>query len=253
MIADPGGSEGPVASAPAGDLARLSGAPAPPSEPLGVLATALWTAAVVAVFLAVQVAFAVAVGGTGTGEPSGTTVGVATLIAALPALLLLLLAASRRGRPASYLALDLPAPGVTVRWLLPFLLLLGCVDLLSWASGRDVVPPEVLEMVSTARPAWPLVLAVLLAAPVFEELLFRGFVYRGAAATRLGPVGSAALTAGLWAALHLHYAPYYVALVAVYGFALGLARWRTGSTTVAIVLHAAANLVALLQAFIALR
>ncbi len=216
------------------------------------LATIAWAGAVMAVFVAVQVVVVVALEGTENPAPDGGTIALATLAATLPATALLLAAASRRSPWREYLAVDRPS-GADVRgWVVAFVLLLAAVDLATWSLGLPVVPDQVLQMVGTARPLWLLAAVVLVTAPVFEELLFRGFIYRGLASTRLGPFGAIGLAAGLWAALHVQYGPYHVALVVVYGLVLGVARWRSGSTTLAILLHATANLVAFVQAWVVL-
>jgi membrane protease YdiL (CAAX protease family) len=86
-------------------------------------------------------------------------------------------------------------------------------------------------------------IAVVLAAPVFEEGLFRGLLFRGFEASFLKIPGTIALTAILWAALHIQYNFYGIAFIAGTGILFGLARARTGSLLVPLALHAAMNFV----------
>jgi uncharacterized protein len=85
-------------------------------------------------------------------------------------------------------------------------------------------------------------LAVVIVAPVTEELLFRGFLHRGWASCRLGVSGAVVLTSALWAALHQQYNWFGVLWIFLLGLILGWLRQRSGSTTLTIVLHALNNL-----------
>ena len=89
--------------------------------------------------------------------------------------------------------------------------------------------------------------ALLVAAPLFEETFFRGFLFRGFASSFLGVIGTVLVTAGLWALLHVQYDAYGIALVFALGLLLGIARARTGSLWVPIAMHSAANLVATIE------
>jgi membrane protease YdiL (CAAX protease family) len=92
-----------------------------------------------------------------------------------------------------------------------------------------------------------LAVAVVVLAPAFEELLFRGFLYAGLARSRLGPLGAIVVAAAGWAAIHRQYDLIDAAAIFVLGLLFGAARWRTGSTTLAFGLHAAVNLTAVVQ------
>src|SRR5205814_792960 len=60
--------------------------------------------------------------------------------------------------------------------------LVGGWDLLSRSLGREVTPGfmgEVLQSAQAAGALWLLVVAFCVAAPMSEEILARGFLYRG--------------------------------------------------------------------------
>jgi uncharacterized protein len=84
-------------------------------------------------------------------------------------------------------------------------------------------------------------LSVVLVTPVSEELVYRGFLYRGWAQSMLGA----------WCAILLIAAAFSVAheggYIKVYcsGLLYGWLRWRTASTTVPIIAHATTNLATL--------
>jgi uncharacterized protein len=94
-------------------------------------------------------------------------------------------------------------------------------------------------------------LAVLIFAPVFEESLFRGFLFKGFRDSTLGAVGAVILTALLWAALHLQYDIAGVAEIFVLGLVFGVVRLRTGSLYSTLALHFLWNLAALISAALA--
>ncbi len=80
-------------------------------------------------------------------------------------------------------------------------------------------------------------------APIVEETVFRGFLWRGLAASPLGDWGAWLLSSVLFVASHaLEYAdPSALIQIAVGGLILGLVRWRTGSTTASMITHSLSN------------
>ena len=88
----------------------------------------------------------------------------------------------RRWTPANYLGLNRPRPGEIVFAVLCTIALMIVFDLLLYVSGRDLVPPFQVEAYQTAKDAgWllGLLLAIVVVAPIGEEVVFRGFLYRG--------------------------------------------------------------------------
>jgi CAAX protease family protein len=82
-----------------------------------------------------------------------------------------------------------------------------------------------------------LFVANVIVAPLCEELLFRGFIYRGLAPTRLGVAGAILITAILFAVSHPAPLPKIID-----GIVLGGLRWWTRSTTTPLMAHATNNL-----------
>lgn len=148
-----------------------------------------------------------------------------------------------------YLGLRPVAPRLIWRWSIALLAFALVSDLITTALGRPLVP-EVI-MISLRTAVWPslLVLALVLAAPLEEEVLFRGFMFRGLAGTRLGRTGTILVTSLLWCLLHFQYDAYGIATVFASGLLLGWARWQTGSLYTCLALHALMNLIASIQAF----
>jgi membrane protease YdiL (CAAX protease family) len=88
---------------------------------------------------------------------------------------------------------------------------------------------------------WLFWAAAVLAAPLFEEIFFRGFLFRGFETSFLKPAGTIALTSALWAAMHIQYNLLGMGFIFCTGIVFGLARARTRSLLVPMTLHAAMN------------
>lgn len=117
-------------------------------------------------------------------------------------------------------------------------------DGLTYLLGRAVIPEFMLRAYVTAYFAPLLWLAIVIAAPLAEELFFRGFLFEGIRYTRLGATGAVVITSLLWAVIHLQYGPYEIGTVFIVGLILGAARLATGSIYTSIAMHALVNLVA---------
>ena len=84
-------------------------------------------------------------------------------------------------------------------------------------------------------------------APVFEETLFRGFLFVGLRNSRVGPVWTVIITAVTFAALHsLQYDFFSLIAILVLGLTFGLVRLFTKSLWSTITLHAAWNLMSMI-------
>jgi membrane protease YdiL (CAAX protease family) len=123
-------------------------------------------------------------------------------------------------------------------------------DLLSRATGREVEPGFMAEVLQSARAdgaLWLLVIAFCVAAPVSEELFARGFLYRGWSETFLRPAGAILLSSAAWTALHLQYDWFFFGEVFSIGLLLGYLRYRFHSTWLTIFVHGLNNLAAVMQ------
>lgn len=123
------------------------------------------------------------------------------------------------------------------------------------------MPESMIELREGALFLPLLWLYVVIAAPLGEEIIFRGFVYRGIAESRAGfvvatalwslrrrrhrrrhrrqagVVVAIALSSLLWMALHVQYGVWGLTWIFVLGLLLGTVRHITGSTTLCVVLH----------------
>lgn len=110
----------------------------------------------------------------------------------------------------------------------------------SYLVGHWAWLGEEVAATAPSQDAWmPMTLIAVIAAPIFEEIIFRGFVFRGLRTT-YGFAFSVVLSAGFFSAVHLH--P-LVALVPVFllGVCTALAFERSRSIFVPILVHALYN------------
>jgi uncharacterized protein len=84
-------------------------------------------------------------------------------------------------------------------------------------------------------------LNTVIAAPVAEEMIFRGFLYRGWSQTWLGPSGAIVLTAIVFGLGHFQYDIVSVGSITISGLLLGWLRRWSGSLVAPILAHAANN------------
>jgi len=127
--------------------------------------------------------------------------------------------------------------------------LLVASDLLSLLIGHELVPPFMVKVYEAARDAGApaillLLIAAVVAAPIGEELMFRGFLFRGWASTRLGIVGTIVVTSAIWAGIHVQYDWYGIVQVFCLGLLFGWVRARSGSTLLTMMMHSVCNIAA---------
>jgi len=184
----------------------------------------------------------------------GFLLAFATIMAGPAWIAVSALAARLRGwRPRDYLALVMPRRGELLFGIASLGTLLIAFDLLSLALGRDVVPQFMRDAYLSARNSDALVpffIAVAVVAPVTEEIVFRGFLFRGLSASFLGVSGTLIVTAVVWAGMHVQYDWFILGQIVVIGLVLGWLRWASGSTLLTIILHMLTNLAACIQAAI---
>jgi membrane protease YdiL (CAAX protease family) len=182
----------------------------------------------------------------------GLVLGIAEMVAAPVVLGLVAAMVWLRKGPTlrDYLALHpVPRP-VLLRWLLATVALAAVFDLSAWAAGLATVTDWMLDIVRTAGFLPLLVLALVVLAPVLEEIVFRGFVFEGLRRSWIGDAGAVVFAAVVWGLTHLQYGWFYIAQIVAAGVLLGAARIRTGSVVTPILMHVIMNVAATLQAIL---
>ena len=178
----------------------------------------------------------------------GTSQAVFVLVSSSVSVVYLVLGlASWRSGPSvlAYLGLDIPRRrhiAITVAGLALWIVFTAILDLV---LDRDA-EPFMLAIYRSAQAEGSLIwlwLETVVVAPIREELLFRGFMFRGFVHTQRDAIPSIVFISLIWSLTHFRYDWLTIAEVFVLGLLLGLVRWSTGSTTLTILLHAINNLV----------
>lgn len=133
------------------------------------------------------------------------------------------------------------APGPAVAW--------SCLALvITWGAGWALHPlmdertNEAMEFMALGRYSPGLFFAaVALAAPVVEELLFRGYAFSGWI-QKMGFWGTALISSLLFTLCHIQYGFTGLFFIFVFGLALAALRWKTGSVYPPMAVHFANNL-----------
>lgn len=153
----------------------------------------------------------------------------------------------RAGSVRDYLALRAVSWRTATVWFSIYVALFAAVHGLLYALELPASSDLVRRQFETAVSVPLFVVAIVIVGPILEEVFFRGFMFAGIAASRLGVVGAVAVTSLLWAVVHVQYDIAGVTAVLSLGIVLGVARAMTGSILLTFALHAAGNLAAIIE------
>ena len=229
-----------------------------PPKPWGTVATVLWT--LLTLFVSAIVLVPTEALWTGGKHPpsilsDGPRLSFAALVSTAVWVEVLAWAARRRGwQAADYLGWVVPKPrdvAVTLPVIVALILASDALDYLLDRTG--FVPSFQINTYRSAREAGGLVMlwiAFVAAGPLGEEIMFRGFLYRGWARSPGAVVPAVVVISALWAILHLQQYEYdWLVILQIFllGLVLGWARWRSGSTMLTFAMHAFNNAWALVE------
>jgi membrane protease YdiL (CAAX protease family) len=238
-------------------------APAAPLQPLSGWATAGWAVLALLAWLVAEalvlIAFVVSWFTRNPGVPidvdkvahDGYIVSVAAIAAMVVQSGVVILTLRRTRQPvAEYLGLvRRPHAREVVFCLACVAVLLVASDLLTWSIGHELVPPFMVQVYEASRDAGALafllwLIAAAVASPIGEEIIFRGFLFRGWAASPLGVTGTIVATSAIWAGIHVQYDWFGIAQIFCLGLLFGWVRARSGATILTIMMHSACNIAA---------
>jgi CAAX protease family protein len=236
-----------------------------PPAPWGYWATIGWTILIVlgyvlaqAVGMILYLAWNSAVGGGRLShrediENSGLVLALATLCSAPVAVgLSLFFAWLRRGMSVrEYLGLRWPGWRTAARWCLFLFAFIAVSDLTTTLILRRPLVPEIMVDMYASAGILPLLwFAMIFAGPMAEEFIFRGFFFTGLRGRGLSPVANVSAilaTAAPWAIIHFQYDAFGIGVIFVCGILLGLARLKTDSLPLCILLHMLNNFVSTVE------
>ena len=146
-----------------------------------------------------------------------------------------------------YLGFNAVTPRTMLMWLGILTLFALASDVLTRLLGRPIVPDFMVHIYETVSIAPLLWIALIVSAPLFEEIFFRGFLFEGFQHSQLGPIGTIFLTSLGWTVLHLQYGTYELGTIFVLGILFGVARLKTRSIYPPLAMHTLFNLFAMVQ------
>jgi membrane protease YdiL (CAAX protease family) len=188
-------------------------------------------------------------------ENTGLFLALVTLFSAPIAIgLIFLLIKLRRGATLkSYLNLNSIERRRLTKWLAITLIFIVLYDSLTISLGKPIVPEFLITAFQTAGFAPLLWFAIIIAAPLFEEIFFRGFLFKGFQHSKIGVKGAVLLTSLIWTAIHLQYSFYELSQIFVLGIIFGIARHKTQSLYTTLAMHSVHNLIATIEVAVYLR
>ena len=152
-----------------------------------------------------------------------------------------------------YFALKWPSGRDLILGVVCLVALIAASDALLYFTGRDLVTPFQLQSYTTAAAVgWlpAMLAAAILVAPAGEEVVFRGFLFRGWARSPRSVWPAIVVISVLWAGLHVQYDWTGILQIFVIGLFLGWMRWRSGSLPLTFLLHALFNLEGTLETLV---
>ena len=200
--------------------------------------------------LAVALALSV-YGGTRTLSPAefealwweGRWQGAGLIAAALPTIAVLWVATRMAGREfAEYLALNWPGRRELLRAFGIMAIVVLAESFVAYFVGAQKPATDSYLVVGGAGGLLLLLIGGCIAAPIVEEFVVRGFMFRGWSQSFLGPIGAIVITSAVWAMYHTQYDWFERLEIFVMGLALGHFRWRSDSTWLTVLVHSALNI-----------
>ena len=156
-------------------------------------------------------------------------------------------------RAQDYLAMNWPPRQEVGVALVSIAVLLPLLDGMAYALGQPIIPAFVVDLYRGAQSAGSLPLlwlAIVVAAPIAEEIIFRGFIFRGWVQPTQRPMIGILVVSLLFAVIHIQYNWFGILQVFLIGLLLTWTRWRSGSALLTMVMHVIANFYAMLQVII---
>ena len=189
-----------------------------------------------------------------TGD--GVAVTIIILVSTPIEVALLMLFAQRNGTTAAdYLGWTVPKRSDVVFGLVVVAIFIVVADVVSWLAGHGLVTAFQTDIYTTASTqGWLALLwfAIMVATPIGEETLFRGFLFRGWFREPKDAWFAIIGTAALFALLHVQYDWFVIAQVFGFGILLGWMRWASGSTILTMLLHGFINFEGMIETMIGL-
>lgn len=183
------------------------------------------------------------------GSADGTVISVSLcLCLLLLTVLTFAIIAIKGGNNARYLALtsfSWVVGAVMLGLLLVFMVVSQVLTDLLAVETSDFIDP----LYASVHSVWLLVLAIVIIAPIYEELVFRGIIWRAIAdqfsLASNGALVASVITSVIFAVIHLQYGLYEISTIILLALLFCYARFKSGSLLLPILLHIINNALAM--------
>jgi len=152
-----------------------------------------------------------------------------------------------------YVGFRQPGKKGFIKWAVILLVVSASFELLPKLLSRQAIPPALLKEYNTAQLLPLFWVAIIIFAPLFEEILFRGFAFEGIRNSRLGAVWAVLITSLLWSFIHFQYNWYGMLGIFVMGLILGIARQTAGSLYIPVAIHCLNNFASIIEIILYIR
>lgn len=176
---------------------------------------------------------------------NGDAISMGQIPAAIIGISLVLLFASLRKPMSIKDYLGFYRPSFKSLFLFFGVMILALISMQAINVWLDRETPEFMTEVYSSTKNLPLLwIAVAIGAPLFEEILFRGFLLDGLKNSWLGTVGAVIVTSASWAIIHMQYGWFEITTIFILGVLFAISKIKTGSIYVPIALHMMMNITA---------
>ncbi|WP_371186890.1 lysostaphin resistance A-like protein [Thalassotalea maritima] len=175
----------------------------------------------------------------------GDTTAVFGILMALVTLPMLYVITFREPNKRTFFALEHRFSMVEFR---PYFLITGIYIFASVAIHTAIntqMPQFMVDILNTTDYVWLSVLAICIVAPIFEEIVFRGYIFSRLASTRLGRSGALLITALLFTFLHSQYQGLVLIDLFVLALILSWTRYKTNNLYYCIAIHMLNNMMSM--------
>jgi uncharacterized protein len=129
-------------------------------------------------------------------------------------------------------------PWVQIRpWLGLSVVFVFAGQALIFLAGQAMDAPLAAHELSVVEPSLLLFVVVVVAIPMWEELVFRSFIFTGLQNSKMATSRIVTICAAVWAILHVDFYGQSFLITMCFGIALGLARIRHGSVLLPMAMH----------------
>ncbi len=179
---------------------------------------------------------------------NGDAISISEIIAAIAGIAITFLFIYLRKQLSieNYLSLHSVSFSTILKYLALMIAAMLIIAVISTISNHPE-PQIMVDIYHSAKSPALLWFALIIAAPFFEEILFRGFLFEGLQRSSLGIISTAIITSAVWASIHLQYGLYEIVIIFFIGLLLSYAKIKSQSLYIPIAMHILMNLVATVE------